>query len=155
MHQDSGAIYPIQTPGSPVLVNTVYIMQDVNEVNGGTLVIPGSHTILSSSAGKPIGKLPPAINVEARAGTVFMMDGRLLHGTGANRTDNWRYIMTQSNVKHWMRQQENWMLSISPEVLKNASQKLLTRMGFKSSGLLEVGAYSGLQETVDTRLALD
>ena len=55
--------------------------------------------------------LPPAINIEASSGTVVMMDGRLLHGTGVNHTDDWRYIMTQSNVKPWMRQQENWTLS--------------------------------------------
>ena len=27
LHQDSGAVHPIQTPESPILVNTVYIMQ--------------------------------------------------------------------------------------------------------------------------------
>mmetsp|Transcript_133789 Transcript_133789/g.286126 ORF Transcript_133789/g.286126 Transcript_133789/m.286126 type:complete len:409 (-) Transcript_133789:159-1385(-) len=155
LHQDSGQIHPIQTPDWPILVNTVYIMQDVNEVNGGTLVIPGSHRTISSSMGQPIPKLPPAINIEARGGTVFMMDGRLLHGTGVNHTDNWRYIMTQSNVKPWLRQQENWMLSVAPEVLQSASPKLLARMGFNTSGLLEVQAYSGMKETVATRLALD
>lgn len=155
LHQDSGAIHPMQTPESPILVNTVYIMQDVNEVNGGTLVIPGSHKIVAGSAGGPIGKLPPAINIEAKGGTVFMMDGRLLHGTGANHTDNWRYIMTNSNVKPWLRQQENWMLSVSPEVLKTASKKLLQRMGFHTSGLIEIGSYSGMATTVDIRLQLD
>lgn len=43
LHQDQGAILPIQTPEAPVLVNTMYILQDVNEHNGGTLLIPGSH----------------------------------------------------------------------------------------------------------------
>ena len=116
LHQDSGAIHPIQTPGAPVLVNTVYIMQEVNETNGGTLVIPTSHRIVSSvPPGQEIGELPPAINVEATAGTVMLMDGRMLHGTGVNHTSDWRYIMTQSNVKPWMRQQENWQLAIDPE----------------------------------------
>ena len=61
---------------------------------------------------KPVGKLPPSINVEARGGTVILFDGRLLHGTGVNRSDRWRYVMTQANVKSWLRQQENWMLAV-------------------------------------------
>ncbi len=156
LHQDSGAIHPIQTPGAPVLVNTVYIMQDVNEVNGGTLVIPTSHRLVSSvPAGHEVGPLPPAVNVEAKGGTVMLMDGRLLHGTGVNHTDEWRYIMTNSNVKPWMRQQENWQLSVDPEVLRNASDKLRARMGFSSSGLLEIGSYSGPKTTLAVRLAME
>ncbi len=156
LHQDSGAIHPIQTPFAPILVNTVYIMQDVSEVNGGTLVIPTSHRIVSNTpAGEEVGALPPAVNVEAKGGTVMLMDGRLLHGTGVNHTDEWRYIMTNSNVKPWLRQQENWQLSIDPEVLETASDKLLQRMGYFSSGLLEIASYSGPKTTVATRLAME
>ena len=156
LHQDSGAIHPIQTPHAPILVNTVYIMQDVSEVNGGTLVIPTSHRIVSNTGpGEEVGPLPPAVNVEAKGGTVMLMDGRLLHGTGVNHTDEWRYIMTNSNVKPWLRQQENWQLSIDPEVLENASEKLLQRMGYYSSGLIEIGTYSGPKTTVATRLAME
>ena len=156
LHQDSGAIHPIQTPHAPILVNTVYIMQDVNEVNGGTLVIPTSHRLVSQvPPGGEVGPLPPAVNVEAKGGTVMLMDGRLLHGTGVNHTDEWRYIMTNSNVKPWLRQQENWQLSIDPDVLANASEKLLARMGYYSSGLLEIATYSGPRTTVAMRLAME
>ena len=105
--------------------------------------------------GEEVGELPPAINVEASGGTVMLMDGRLLHGTGVNHTDDWRYIMTNSNVKPWLRQQENWQLSVTPEVLEGASDKLLRRMGFHSSGLLEIISWSGPKTTVSTRLAME
>ena len=87
LHQDSGAIHPIQiqTPHAPILVNTVYIMQDVNE----------------------------------------------------------------------LRQQENWQLAIDPEVLRGASDKLLQRMGYFSSGLIEIGSYCGPKTTVGVRLAME
>lgn len=156
LHQDSGAIHPIQTPGAPILVNTVYIMQDMNEVNGGTLIVPTSHRLVSEvKPGDEVGPLPPAVNVEAKGGTVMLMDGRLLHGTGVNHTDDWRYIMTNSNVKPWLRQQENWQLSIDPEVLETASDKLLRRMGYFSSGLIEIGSYSGPKTTRSVRLAME
>ncbi|MBD3648423.1 MAG: phytanoyl-CoA dioxygenase family protein, partial [Pseudomonadales bacterium] len=86
----------------------------------------------AAGSGGEIGELPPAINLEAKAGTVMIFDGRLLHGTGANRTDKQRFVATMSNVKSWMRQQENWVVSVLPEVLEKASPKLLHRMGFQA-----------------------
>lgn len=133
LHQDQSAIAPFQSPEAPVLMNTLYVMQDVDENNGGTLFIPGSHRLLSEAgSGGEVGELPRPINLEAPAGTIMVFDGRLLHGTGVNRSDRWRYIMTQSNVKPWLRQQENWYLMLRPEVLENASPKLLRRLGFQS-----------------------
>ena len=152
MHQDQGAILPLQTPQSPVLVNTMYLLQDVNEQNGGTLLIPGSHKILSEAgSGGEVGKLPPAINLEAPAGTVMLFDGRTLHGTGANRTDEWRYVMTQANNKTWLRQQESWMLMVKPEIIAGASDKLRRRMGLSRNALqvrheLERGVFNPLGE---------
>jgi len=133
LHIDQGPLLPFQTVEAPALVNTMYIPQDVNEENGGTLVIPGSHKAMAAAgSGGEIGELPPTINLEARAGTIMIFDGRLLHGTGANRTDKQRFVATMSNIKSWMRQQENWVLSIAPEVLEAASPKLLHRMGFQA-----------------------
>ena len=133
LHMDQGPLSPWMTEESPALVNTMYIPQDVNEENGGTLVIPGSHKIMiDAGSNGEIGKLPPAINLEAKAGTIMMFDGRLLHGTAVNKTDEVRFVATMSNVKPWMRTQENWVLSVDPEVLNRASPKLLHRMGLQA-----------------------
>ena len=133
MHMDQGPLVPWITEQAPALVNTMYIPQDINEENGGTLVIPGSHKIMSEAgSGGMIGKLPPTINLEAEAGTIMIFDGRLLHGTGVNKTDKRRFVATMSNVKAWMRTQENWSLSAAPDVIENASPKLLHRMGMQA-----------------------
>lgn len=133
LHMDQGPLSPWMTEESPALVNTMYIPQDVNEENGGTLVIPGSHKIMiDAGSNGEIGELPPAINLEAKAGTIMMFDGRLLHGTAVNKTDEVRFVATMSNVKPWMRTQENWVLSVDPEVLNRASPKLLHRMGLQA-----------------------
>jgi hypothetical protein len=99
------------------------------------LLIPGSHTVLADAvrAGKPVGKLPPAINLDAQAGTMVIIDGRVLHGTGINHTDAPRIVMLNAMQKPWLRQQENWMLSARPEVLERASAKLLHRMGYQAT----------------------
>lgn len=133
LHIDQGPLMPWITEEAPALVNTMYIPQDVNEVNGGTLIIPGSHrTLIEAGSGGEIGELPPAINLEARAGTIMLFDGRVLHGTGVNRTDERRFVATMSNVKAWTRTQENWVISVAPDVLEAASPKLLHRMGLQA-----------------------
>jgi ectoine hydroxylase-related dioxygenase (phytanoyl-CoA dioxygenase family) len=133
LHMDQGPLLPWITTEAPALVNTMYILEDVNEINGGTLVIPGSHRILAAAgSGGTVGELPPTINLEAPGGTIMVFDGRLLHGTGANRSDQRRFVATMSNVKAWMRTQENWVLSVRSEVLESASPKLLHRIGLQA-----------------------
>ena len=133
LHIDQSPLSPWITEEAPALVNTLYIPQDVNEENGGTLIIPGSHkNIIKAGSNGNVGKLNPAINLEASAGTIMLFDGRLLHGTGVNKTSKIRFVAAMSNVKSWMRSQENWIISVDPEIIKNASPKLLHRMGMQA-----------------------
>ncbi len=132
LHQDQGI-----APESlrPLTVNLLTPITAVDESNGGTLLIPGSHRVLADAAraGEPVGVLPPAINLDAEAGTMVLTDGRLLHSTGINRTDTPRIVMLNGMQIAWLRQQENWMLSVRPDVLERASTKLLHRMGFQAA----------------------
>jgi len=132
LHQDQSLIAPYHFTDAPVLVNTVYILQDVNEVNGGTLIIPGSHKLQRNDDGA-FGALPTAINLEAKAGTIMLMDGRVLHGGAVNRSEKLRYIITNSVVRPWIRQQESFLLTVRPEVLASASPKFLWRAGFQAT----------------------
>ena len=83
----------------------------------------------------------------------MLFDGRLLHGTGVNKTDKIRFVAAMSNVKSWMRSQENWIISVHPEIIKNASPKLLHRMGMQAAtygGTIEgfgIGAAGKINET--------
>lgn len=150
LHQDQGI-----APESrhPLTVNLLTPITDVDERNGGTLLIPGSHRILADAArtGDPVGKLAPAINLDAEAGTMVIIDGRLLHSTGVNHTDEPRIIMLNGMQVGWLRQQENWMLSVRPEVIERASAKLLHRMGFQAAtyGQTNEGHGFGAQGRVD------
>lgn len=133
LHQDQSAIAPFRSIEAPVLVNTIYILQDVDDHNGGTLIIPGSHRV--QPTGPLYGELPRPINLEAPAGSILIMDGRTLHGGAVNRSDALRYILTNSTVKPWLKQQESFLLGISPEVLASASEKFLWRCGLTSTSV--------------------
>ncbi len=164
LHQDQDIALDSR---SPITVNILTPITDIDETNGGTLVIPGSHRVLSDAVRerKPVGKLPPAINVDARAGTMIITDGRLLHSTGINHTDTPRIVMLNGMQHPIIRQQENWMLSVRPEVIKRASPKLLQRMGYQATNAAQTneghgfGARGMVDEaagaTVDFRLAAD
>ena len=143
LHQDQAGIHPDSR--SPMSVNILTPLTDVDEANGGTLVIPGSHRLLSDAVreGRPVGKLPPAINIEARSGAMVLTDGRLLHGTGINYTDTPRIVMLSNMQKSWLRQQENWMLSVAPDVLDAASPTLLQRMGYQATLLAQTNEGHG------------
>eukprot|EP00413_Alexandrium_margalefii_P010490 CAMPEP_0204544914 /NCGR_PEP_ID=MMETSP0661-20131031/20885_1 /ASSEMBLY_ACC=CAM_ASM_000606 /TAXON_ID=109239 /ORGANISM="Alexandrium margalefi, Strain AMGDE01CS-322" /LENGTH=244 /DNA_ID=CAMNT_0051551697 /DNA_START=1 /DNA_END=733 /DNA_ORIENTATION=- len=149
MHQDTNGDHgPFRGHfEAPTLFNTAYILEDTNELNGGTVLIPGSHKILSEARNEPVGKLPPPINLEAKGGTVVMWDGRLLHGAGANRSNMRRYVCTASAVKPWFRTQEQWLLSAKPEILATASPKLLHRMGFQGAGAFGTAEGFGMYGT--------
>ena len=133
MHQDQSLAAPYHFLEAPVLVNTVYILQDVNENNGGTLIIPGSHKLYCEGGGT-FGEVPRPINLEAPAGTIMLMDGRVLHGGAVNHTDELRYIITNSLVRPFIRQQESFHLTIRPDILQRANDKFLWRCGFQATG---------------------
>ncbi len=155
LHQDQSLIAPYCFAGAPVLVNTVYILQDVNEVNGGTLIIPGLHRLQKDDG--TFGPLPPAINLEARAGTIMLMDGRVLHGGAVNRSQALRYIITNSVVRPWIRQQESFLLTVSSAVLASASTKFLWRAGFQATAgrnMVEGYGYFGSGSVGDENGAL-
>lgn len=164
LHQDQDIALDSR---SPLTINILTPITDIDETNGGTLVIPGSHLVLSAAvrSQNPVGKLPPAINIDARAGTMIITDGRLLHGTGVNHTALSRIVMLNGMQHPLIRQQENWMLSVRPEVLKRASPKLLQRMGYQATNAAQTneghgfGAKGSIEEaagsTVGFRLAAD
>jgi ectoine hydroxylase-related dioxygenase (phytanoyl-CoA dioxygenase family) len=151
LHMDQGPLLPWVTHEAPALVNTMFIPQDVDANNGGTLIIPGSHKdVIKAGSGGVIGALAPTINLEAKAGTIVFFDGRLIHGTGVNRSNRKRFVATMSNVKPWMRTQENWVVSVAPDVLAEASPKLRHRLGLQA--LVYGGTIEGFGLTGNGRL---
>ncbi len=164
MHQDQNLAAPYFTPDAPMLVNTIYILQDVDESNGGTLIIPGSHRLCCEGGGR-FGKVPSPINLEAPSGTIMLLDGRVLHGGAINKSDQLRYIITNSLVRPFIRQQELFQLTIHPDILKRANEKFLWRCGFQANAgrsMVEGYGYfgNGMQgdpngAIVNARIAMD
>lgn len=78
--------------GSPVMVNTVWLLDDFTPENGATRIVPGSHK--SGMAGPPEGMdVKHIFQLMAPAGSVLVFNGQCWHGGGANQTQTDRHAL--------------------------------------------------------------
>ena len=109
------------------------MLEDHSEANGGTRLVPGSHLWPELPEDKPEVE---SIAATGPAGTMVMFDGRLWHGTGANRTARRRHVLLGYFCRPWIRPQENFTLSLLDELYEEASPELLGLLGFRTHGTL-------------------
>ncbi len=125
LHSDQGFVPPA-TP-FPVLVNFLVPLVDFTTTNGATLVAAGSHRA------DPIALLtdpPSTAPVTAAAGSVIVLDGRTVHGTGANTGDTPRPAILLTYCAPWVRTFGNHGLDVDDGLLADASPELLDLLGF-------------------------
>lgn len=66
----------------PLAVSVMLCIDDFNEKTGGTLVVPFTHKLERMPSAQYIEK--NAITIQAKAGSVFLMDSMLIHKAGYN-----------------------------------------------------------------------
>jgi ectoine hydroxylase-related dioxygenase (phytanoyl-CoA dioxygenase family) len=126
LHTDQG-FFPEPWP-QVVATNVAWFLDDFTEANGATLVVPGSHRVL----GYPPHDLEPRVpaRLTGPAGACAVVDGRLHHATGLNRTpDETRRGIFALYVHPYLRTQENWTRSLRVSVLA-AHPELAAITGF-------------------------
>lgn len=124
LHSDQGYV-DFWTP-KPLVANIAWMLDAFTEENGGTRIVPGSHL-------KPVQPYKPEETVAAvgPAGSALIFDGRVVHGTGENRTvDAHRHAILSYFCRPFVRQQENFFLGLDPNVCTDASPAFLARLGY-------------------------
>jgi ectoine hydroxylase-related dioxygenase (phytanoyl-CoA dioxygenase family) len=137
LHTDQGYV-GFWTP-KPVVANIAWMLDDFTDANGGTRLVPASHlnaeaTPRSSSyvPGQPA-NMPTqedTIGAEGPAGSILCFDGRIWHGTGANRSEGPRHALLSYHCRPFIRQQENFVLGLDPAIRDAERPALLNRLGF-------------------------
>jgi ectoine hydroxylase-related dioxygenase (phytanoyl-CoA dioxygenase family) len=115
-------------------INVGWCVDRFADENGATRIVPGSHLLNRMPTDKELAS--DTVALEAPPGTMVVMEGRVWHKTGNNRTENERRaaIFGFYTIPIY-RTQENWFLSLNPSVQLFASDTLLTLLGYKAEGL--------------------
>ncbi len=132
LHADQ-LFVPKPWPDEPQGMNFAWLLDDFTTENGATEVVPGSHLAADDADESQLAS--SAIPVVAPAGTLMVMESRVRHRTGCNRSDSPRAALFGWYTRPIYRTQENWFLSLDQEVVDNASDDLLVLLGYKTQGL--------------------
>ena len=106
LHVDSAGHFHT-VPDVPWMINTIWMLTDFTEENGGTGVVPMSHRSRRSSPPAALsGESPLVKTVTGRAGSVLLWHAGAYHGAGANRSSQVRHGL---NVAYYPRWFNNWI----------------------------------------------
>jgi ectoine hydroxylase-related dioxygenase (phytanoyl-CoA dioxygenase family) len=132
MHADQSFIpepWPTQIQGC----NCCWAIDDFTDEVGATRIVPYSHRLHRGPTDDE--QAVDTIPLEADAGTLIVFESRIWHRTGVNKSAHKnRAAVFGWYTKPIYRTQENWFLSLDPQVLKYASETMLTLLGYKAQG---------------------
>jgi ectoine hydroxylase-related dioxygenase (phytanoyl-CoA dioxygenase family) len=144
-HTDDG-FYSIPRPRPMVSLSTIVAVDAFTAENGGTEIVPGSHTwsddrlagtfddggLLDGSdrerADAELESLARPIEMPAGACVVFA--GTLLHRGARNGSDRSRCAFSHQYCEPWARQQENFVLGVPVEVAREMPERLRELLGY-------------------------
>lgn len=134
LHRDGAALMQtvgtLGPHGTNIMVNFLIALTEVTEEMGATRVIPGSQTWLDySEPGSPDQTIAATMN----PGDVLMISGKVIHGGGANRTeDRARRVISTAFGPGFLIGEEAWPHIITVEEARSYSERLQTYLGFRS-----------------------
>ena len=140
LHRDQMAFDFFPFPADyHVQCNTMWALTDFTADNGATHIRPGTSAMDDDEAA-----VVTTIQAEMGRGSVLFYDGKVLHGGGANTSDQVRRGVNITYAVGWVRQEENQFLACPPEIARTLDDDLLRMMGYRQ-GAFALG-YVGDQQ---------
>ncbi|HLK12292.1 MAG TPA: phytanoyl-CoA dioxygenase family protein [Candidatus Binatia bacterium] len=143
-HTDD-SFYRIPRPRPMVSLSTIVAVDAFSAENGGTEIIPGSHRwddrqltgaygvedeTPAAQAAREAAFERQAQAVTMPAGGCVVFAGTLLHRGGRNRSHRPRCAFSHQYCEPWARQQENFILGVPVEVVRQMPERLQELLGY-------------------------
>jgi ectoine hydroxylase-related dioxygenase (phytanoyl-CoA dioxygenase family) len=125
LHRDD-ALHLRRHPGPTSRVQVMLAMSDFTELNGGTLVIVGSHHWDDERAPRRSECVP----TEMAAGSALIFLGGVYHGGGANRSEEPRTGLTIGLDLANLRQEENQYLAVPRDAVLAYPEEVRRLLGY-------------------------
>ncbi len=126
LHRDD-SIYPVPEPHSPLVVNTMWPLDEFTAENGATRFIPGSHAWEPGRRPTPDDPVEQAV---MSPGSAMFYLGSLWHGGGANQTGQPRLGVILEYAAGWLRQQETHLLAVPRATVRQLPERLQELLGY-------------------------
>jgi ectoine hydroxylase-related dioxygenase (phytanoyl-CoA dioxygenase family) len=126
LHRDD-AIYPVPEPHPPLVVNTMWPLDEFTTENGATRFIPGSHRWEPGRRPGPDDQVETAV---ISPGSALFYLGSLWHGGGANQASRPRLGVILEYAAGWLRPQENHCLAVPRDVVRDLPERLQELLGY-------------------------
>ena len=106
-NQHNAGRIPAPYPDIVAHLTTLWMLSPYTEKNGATILVPGSHRMETNPSASSCGHdedapYPTEIQASGAAGSVLVMDSRMWHAAGANRTDEARVAMAIRFAPWWL-----------------------------------------------------
>jgi ectoine hydroxylase-related dioxygenase (phytanoyl-CoA dioxygenase family) len=138
LHSDQGLVIP-EPWHAPWAINVIWCLDDVDEGNGATRYLPGSHRY-TRVADVPADAPVRTRAFEARAGSIVAMDGRMWHTSGANRSvDRERALLFGYYSRDFVRPQVNWNAALSAATQAGLDTQMREWLGLGPGGNSRTG----------------
>lgn len=145
LHRDQWAWDHFPFPvGYEVEVSTMWAFTDFTAANGATRVVVGSN----HTDGRPRYADDEIEIAEMGAGSAVFYTGSVMHGGGANTTDETRIGMILSYARGWLRQHENQYLCVPVEEARQLPEELQRLIGY-SRGAYAIGYWGDMDDPIE------
>ncbi|TDJ27166.1 MAG: phytanoyl-CoA dioxygenase family protein [Gammaproteobacteria bacterium] len=128
LHRDEMAFDFFPFPSDyHVQCNTLWALSAFTRENGATHLCPGTSGIDDKAAARV-----DSIQAEMCRGACLFYDGKILHGGGANLSDQVRTGVNLTYAVGWVRQEENQYLACPADIARTLDDDLLRMMGYQA-----------------------